>query len=84
MEQLVRSLLAVLRDGSATLDDAMVEAQRLLDSPSSDIAALNKALTSLNEAVVLPDRLRGGFAAIVCGALIERGGDPSLVAASFD
>lgn len=80
--QATQSLIAIVRDPSATDPDMNAAAQaffRAIGQASRESA--NEAIRTLSRHFELDDASRGAFLALVCGALVERGCDPLLIAA---
>jgi len=71
-------LVAIVRDASSSEEDMRVAAQTLLDEVArATPAEAQAALSELAEYIFLDDLSRAAFLALVCGALVEGGCDPS-------
>lgn len=81
VRQAAQHLIATIRDPSSTEAAQTAAAQSLFDAlgPASEAEA-NDALSTLVGSLDLADPSRVGFLAVVCGALVERGCDPSILA----
>jgi hypothetical protein len=75
------SLITAACDASATADDLNNSAKAFCQAAGrACLDEANAALAALGNHIELDDVTRGGTIAMVCGALVERGCDPSIVA----
>jgi hypothetical protein len=73
-------LIATVRDATSGQTDMQAAAQSLLNAAARATAAeANAALSELAPFIALGDLSRGTFLAVVCGALVENGCDPSAL-----
>jgi hypothetical protein len=78
--QATQHLITTVRDPSSSEADMRAAAQSFLDAASRATAGeANAALAELAGHLSLDDPSRAAFLALVCGALVERGGDPSAL-----
>ncbi|HXG08344.1 MAG TPA: hypothetical protein VNK04_00995 [Gemmataceae bacterium] len=76
----IQHLLATVRDTSSSAADMRAAAQSLLSAVAqATVAEANAALAQLAEHILLDDLSRAAFLALVCGALVEQGCDPSVL-----
>src|ERR1051326_6396021 len=81
IREATQALLTTLQDPAADEGRVRSAAQALMNAvrraSREEVAA---AMRELSAAFALPDLQRAGFAAMLCGALVEGGFDPSPVA----
>lgn len=76
--QATQQLIATIRDASSSDADMRAAAQSLLNATARGTAPQgNAALSELAAYISLDDLSRAAFVALVCGALVENGCDPS-------
>lgn len=80
LNEAMQNLVALARDGSSSEQDLRGAAQAFLDAVAeASPREANAALEALAQHISLDDLSRGAFLALVCGAMVEDGCDPSAM-----
>lgn len=79
--QAAQRLVATAREPSSTEADFKAAVQEFINAGNqAQLAEANEALAIVAELIELENLERGGFVALVCGAMVERGCDPAPLA----
>jgi hypothetical protein len=83
--QATQNLIATVCDPSASEADLRAVAQPFLQGLArATVGEANTALAALAQYISLDDPSRAAFVALVCGAVVEGGGDPSAIIQSLN